>query len=263
MVRPSQVMAPAGHFDTHLRHSVQPTMQVARTTDCLSFATHDSSMRRCAGTSSNRSLGQTGTQTPQPVHSSGSTSAMPLAAQGQRVERAGAHAVAQARGSRSCTPWARRTPARRRRTSRRRRTRASSRRVGAGAVAAHDHDAVQHVAQLLAGELGHRASRPPPRPGAQRLGDTSRALHHRLGVGLAAGEAAGAAVRRRQPRRAPRSTSGFTGTWKRRGRRGQREAEHQPEHGEDREAPERGARASCGFMASSPPTGGSPGPRSP
>ena len=33
MVRPSHVMALAGHFETHLRHVVQPTMQVERTTD--------------------------------------------------------------------------------------------------------------------------------------------------------------------------------------------------------------------------------------
>ena len=49
MVRPSHSIACAGHLATHLRQSVQPTMHVARTTDCLSLATHDSSIRWTRG----------------------------------------------------------------------------------------------------------------------------------------------------------------------------------------------------------------------
>ena len=36
-------------LETHLRHVVQPTMQVERTTDALSTALHESSMRRARG----------------------------------------------------------------------------------------------------------------------------------------------------------------------------------------------------------------------
>src|SRR5512139_2472310 len=161
-----------------------------------------------------------------------------LAADGQGVERAGAHAVAEAqaavlaglrpaedqrgRGARLHPGVYRLLP-----------------REGAGAHAAHDHDAVHDRAHLLARQLRERL-RHGAAPGGAQVDRHVALLHQRLGVGLAPRVAAGPAVGRRERRAHPLHQRVHGHLEAHRDGR-QREAEEDAEQREDRQAPERDA----------------------